>query len=262
MNAQGSMTCMLPEAEVDHALADVDTFVRGSPGYTDFSRHRNRYRHDALNVLAQYRGGNLLEIGGAPFHLTAVLAQLGLPVRSVDLAPQRCAAMIERYGLDVVACDIERSALPQADASQQCVVFNEVLEHLRVDPLFALSEINRVLSDDGVLILTTPNLYAIQQIARFLTGRGFGDPLAEFMKLRSLGHMGHVREYSHAELRRFLTWSGFGITSTEFRHYYFPPGKRGAAARLVFSVVPKRFHTFQIVTARKNGAGPRLEPLP
>jgi SAM-dependent methyltransferase len=248
-------------SDVDLALADVDTFVRGGTGYADFIRHRNRYRHDAQSVQSLYRGGSLLEIGGAPFYLTAVLAQLGLPVTSVDLAPARGAAIIERYGLQVVSGDIEREPLPFADGSQQCVVFNEVLEHLRVDPLFTLSQINRVLADDGVLMLTTPNLYAAQQIARYLTGRGLGDPLAEFMKLRTLGHMGHIREYSHAEVLRLLDYSGFAVVSAAFNHYHYPKGKRGTLARLVFTVLPKRFRTFQVVVARKRGPGPRLAPL-
>lgn len=248
--------------DVDLALADVAAFAGTLAGAGDLVRHRDRYRHDARLVQTLYEGGGLLEIGAAPFYLTAVLTQLGLPVVAVDLAPQRGGAIIERYGLQVTACDIERQPLPFADGSQQCVLFNEVLEHLRVDPLFTLSEINRVLSDQGVLMLTTPNLYAAQQIARFLTGRGFGDPLAEFMKLRSLGHMGHVREYSHAEVRRFLAYSGFSVTSAAFHHYYYPKGKRGTLARLVFAVLPRRFRSYQVILARKVGSGPRLSPLP
>jgi SAM-dependent methyltransferase len=248
--------------DVDLALADVEAFVAATPGAADLVRHRERYRHDARVVQALYQEGALLEVGGAPFYLTAILRQLGMPVLTVDLAPERGRAIIERYGLQVTACDIERQPLPLADGSQQCVLFNEVLEHLRVDPLFTLSEINRVLADDGVLMLTTPNLYAVQQIARFLTGRGFGDPLAEFMKLRTLGHMGHIREYSHAEVRRLLGYSGFDIKSATFHHYYYPKGKRGALARLAFALLPRRFRTFQVILARKTGPGPRLRPLP
>lgn len=247
--------------DTDLALVEVEAFVAGSPAAGDLSRHRNRYRHDALQVQSSYRGGSLLEIGAAPFYLTAILAQLGLPVIAVDLAPDRWTPMINRFGLSVIPCDIERQPLPFADSSQHCIVFNEVLEHLRIDPLFTLSEINRVLADDGVLMLTTPNLYAAQQIARFLTGRGFGDPLAEFMKLRSLGHMGHVREYSHREVRRFMSYSGFAVTAASFHHYHYPRGKRGTLMRVAFTLLPGRFRSFQVILARKVGTGPRLAPL-
>jgi len=249
------------EAEIDAALHSIQASLQGDPDYWDFVRHRNRYRADALRIAGQATAAPLLEIGAYPYHLSMLLKRLGIPGIGVDLAPERSANRVEREVLDIRPCDIEREHLPFADNTFDLVIFNEVFEHLRVDPLFVLSEINRVMRPGGSLHLTTPNLYAIQRIARFLLGRGFNDPLGEFSKLRRIGHMGHVREYSPAEVKRFLDYAGFETRSLAFEHYYYPPGKRGLATRLVFFLLPRRFRSFQIVVASKVRPGPGLVPL-
>jgi SAM-dependent methyltransferase len=248
-------------AEVDAALYAVQDLIRNARDHWDFVTHRNRYRQDALRIGDHYQDGTIVEIGAFPYHLTMLLKRLGYACTAVDLAPERQRERVEREGLVVHRCDIEREPLPFANASCGLVVFNEVLEHLRVDPLFVMSEISRVMRPGGTLLLTTPNLYAIQRIVKFLLGRGFNDPLKEFFKLRGIGHMGHIREYSAAEVKRFLDYAGFSVRSLSFEHYYYPPTKRGLAARVLFAVLPRRFRSFQVVVADKTGPGPGLSPL-
>ena len=114
----------------------------------------------------------------------------------------------------------------------------------------------------GLLLLSTPNLYTAQNIARFLAGRSIADPLSEFGKLRTIGHMGHVREYSNREMRRILAAHGFDVIGTRYGHYYYPPTRRVRAARLAFALLPRRYQTFQSIVARKERPGPGLRPLP
>ena len=246
---------------IEQALAQLDSFLADSVSHPDFVRHRERYRSDAALVLEHERDGRVLEIGSAPCHASGLMKLIGIDVLGIDLDPQRCQALIDQYELSVTRCDIEREALPLADASVPLVLFAETLEHLRVDPLFVLSEINRVLAPGGTLLLTTPNLYSAQNIVRFIAGRGINDAYSEFSKLRRLGHMGHVREYTPAEVQRVLRESGFAIEAREFKHYYFPGTRRGRVARLTFAILPKRFRTYQIVVARKVDASPGLSPL-
>lgn len=246
---------------VEDALRQLDQRLRGTDYYPYYLAHRARYRSDAERVLNVAGGGPVLEIGSVPCHATALLALCGVSVVGVDIAPRRAQALIDAQGLDVRRCDIEREPLPFPDSSVGAVLFAETFEHLRVDPLFVLSELHRVLTPGGVMLLTTPNLYSAQNIARFIAGRGITDGLAEFSKLRQLGHMGHVREYAHAEMRRFLQASGFSVERVEFAHYHYRPGRRGALARLAFALLPRRFRSFQVISARKVGRGLRLSPL-
>ena len=174
--------------------------------------------------------------------------------------PGRAARLVRRYGLNVVACNVERQRLPFADGTFAHVIFNEVLEHLRVDPLLALSEANRVLAPGGSLLLTTPNLYFIKTVMKFLLGRGFNDPVQEFGKLRSVGHMGHVREYARGEVRRFVEASGFTIRSHKLTQYNYPRNLFGAVSLPLLSLMPFLQGT-QILIATKTAAGPNLLPL-
>ena len=50
----------------------------------------------------------------------------------------------------------ETDHFPYEEATFDVVLFCEILEHLILDPIRAISEINRVLKQGGYLILTTP----------------------------------------------------------------------------------------------------------
>jgi SAM-dependent methyltransferase len=116
--------------------------------------------------------------------------QVGVDLTTVDLAPQRAQDLIHEYSLRVVPCDVEREVLPFTDRSFATIALCATFEHLRVDPIFALEEMRRVLEPGGLLYLTTPNLYRLGNIASFALGRGLAfDPIREYGKLRSVGHM-------------------------------------------------------------------------
>ena len=251
----------LDPIDIERALDQVGQSISDQPDYADFLRHRARYASDALTLSPVLDESTLLEVGSFPGHFTALMSVLNVPCVGIDIDPRRLKSLSQCFQLNIKRCDIERQPLPFDDASLKQIVFSEVFEHLRIDPFYALSELNRVLVPGGFLLVTTPNLYAVQKCFYFLIGRGFGDPLEEFKKLRTLGHMGHVREYSHYEMRRFLEAGGFQMERVWFKHYYYGGGKRGLAKRLIFTVVPARLRTFQVMLVRKAHECPRLSPL-
>ena len=249
--------------EIDTAYSNLEKTIKESHAsfYPYFERHGNRHKHNAELVNRYYKSGPVLDMGCYPPNFTILLKILGYPVQGIDFNPDRCKHLAERFDLDIIQWDIERSPLPFNDEAFEFVIFSEVLEHLHWDPLFALSEINRIMPIGGTLLLTTPNIYAIQRVARFLSGRSFNDPIFEFEKLRSTGHMGHIREYAPIEIRRFLVMINFRLIKRYFRHYYFPKSVKGLCARILFSVLPSFFRTYQIIVAEKMGPGPGYNPL-
>lgn len=227
----------------------------------DLLHHQPRYLANLAIVGALAPEGPILDVGAAPCHMTALLALSGWPVVGVDLEPARVAGWIGHFGLDVQRCDTEREPLPFADASFGAALLCETFEHLRIDPAFVLSEIHRVLAPGAPLLLSTPNVYSLPSLARFFTGRSIADPWHEFGKLRGIGHMGHVREYSAREVVRFLAGCGFVVQSVGFRSTSLGRGRRRHLLRLAYAIAPRRMRREIVVVARKAGRGLRLAPV-
>lgn len=174
-----------------------------------FRIHRPRYTYDMGIVKQYHQTGTILEVGSAPYHLTFLLQQKGYDIKGIDIAPERQAKFIAATDLDIVKCNIEQEALPFPDNSFHYIIFNEIFEHLRINPIQTLKEVNRVLHPDGVMVLTTPNLYGVRNVINFLLGKGFDNPYEQFLKLETIQHMGHVREYSIGQVKEFLEKTGY-----------------------------------------------------
>jgi len=200
-----------------------------------------------------------LEIGGYPFYFSMCLQRLGVDLTTIDLAPQRARDLIRTHSLRVVRCDIEREPLPFEDHSVATIALCATFEHLRIDPLFALDEMRRVLQPHGQLYLTTPNLYRLGNVVSFALGRGLAfDPIREYGKLRTVGHMGHVREYTGSEIRRFLARAGFVTIKVGTRA---TPSRRGKLVDAVHWLVPGT-RSELVVTARATACPARSVAAP
>jgi hypothetical protein len=92
-------------------------------------------------------------------------------------------------------------------------------------------------------------------------GRSIADPVQEYGKLRSIGHMGHVREYSAREVQRFLAASGFTVQSIDYRSTGIPRGWKRKLLCFAYRVLPRRFRREIVIVARKVMPGPHLIPL-
>jgi SAM-dependent methyltransferase len=229
---------------VDEVEAELRGLDHSSPYFTLL---RPNFVDDLMRIRRLHRGGAMLEIGGYPFYFSMCLQRLGVEPTTVDLAPQRAQDLIRKYSLRVLACDIERESLPFEDHSVGTIALCATFEHLRIDPLFALEEMRRVLQPDGLLYLTTPNLYRLGNVVSFALGRGLAfDPIREYGKLRTVGHMGHVREYTASEIRRFLVGAGFASVEVETRAM---PSARGPLVDVVHRFLPRIRSEF-VVTAR------------
>ena len=82
-----------------------------------------------------------------------------------------------------------------------------------------------MLKDDGVLILTTPNVARLENISRLLAGENLYDPYSGYGP-----HGRHNREYTTAELQKLLEHAGFEVemqfssdVHRNLAEHYFPP---------------------------------------
>jgi SAM-dependent methyltransferase len=121
-------------------------------------------------------------------------------VRSVDLSTRKPLVRSIEY----LHFNIETDVWPLDDSSMDVVLFCEVIEHLQMDPISALREIARVLRPGGHLIVTTPNVCRLENVARMIAGANVYDPYSGY------GPYGrHNREYNRHELWHLLRYCGF-----------------------------------------------------
>lgn len=222
-----------------------------------WKQHRRRLAADLWIIEREVAdGAAILECGAVPPLMTAALAELGYAVRAVDIAPERFAGAIAELELEVARCDIETEPAPFADASFDAVLFHELFEHLRINPIATFTEIRRVLRPGGVLLLSTPNLRSFRGLRNLLLEhRGSAtaaDPYREYEKLETLGHMGHVREYTAREVATFLARLEFRVEKIVYRGGH-GRGLVGVAERLAPSLRP----FFSLIAIRDDGASPR-----
>lgn len=114
------------------------------------------------------------------------------------------------YGLKKV-CKGDVYALDLADNSVDAVVFMEVIEHLE-HPEIAIKEIRRILKLGGKLITVFPN-DGFFKIARLLT-----------LKFREAAYdPGHVKQWTHKEMKRSLNQHGFSVFFTRSTPFFLWP---------------------------------------
>ncbi len=110
----------------------------------------------------------------------------------------------EKLNLKIFKIDVERQMLPISDSSADVVLMLEVLEHFSIDPLFAFSEINRILKPDGFLILSTPNALNANFLWKLIAATNpFNEPY------NALDSNRHNRLYSPAEISLLADDCGF-----------------------------------------------------
>lgn len=191
-------------------------------------------------VEEHHRGGPILEIGSFPYNITTILKLKGYDPIGIDKDSDVMSEYIAEQGLDIRECDIEREELPFDDQSFSIVILTEVIEHLRINPLETMRRIRRVLSDDGVLILSTPNLYSIMNIYSYLRGDGLSNMHTGyeiFNQLEEMGYPGHFHVYSESELEDMLSHTGFRVSDAFYTG--IPRSKRYTPLNLICRLKPE-----------------------
>lgn len=112
--------------------------------------------------------------------------------------------------------------LPFADGSFDVVIAGEVIEHVP-HPDLMLSEIRRILSPSGTLVLSTPNIvgWANRVLVQLGIQPLFTETSSEVhlgRRWRALGQgnqvQGHLKVFSHRALREILVRTGYTVAET------------------------------------------------
>lgn len=180
----------------------------------DFSRQRYReYSMDSYqknkkllqvffkDILAEVQknkqGGHLLEIGSGAGYFLELARKKKFKVLGLELSDWGVEMTQKSLGRDsVFQCELNEAKLESKRFS--VVVLNHVLEHI-INPDALLAEISRILEDDGILVIGSPNFDGL------------------FSRLRKINWPGlrldeHVWQFEPKTLRNILNDNNFEIS--------------------------------------------------
>ena len=152
-----------------------------------------------------------------------------------DISPT-CLKILRQLELPTVSFDIDDHDLsfPFRDDYFDAVISLVTLEHL-MDPDHFLSELHRILSNEGYLYVSTPNYASLNYVLGLvLNGKSFHDPLLESSAYEFYAH---VRYYTYRTLRELVSSFGFVLDTV---YIALPEGNSDYRALLSHSR-PKAF---------------------
>ncbi|MGH7924870.1 MAG: glycosyltransferase [Candidatus Binatus sp.] len=188
----------LPLWKLRHSLASADYAERAFNSLNPPKRYWHRRRHRITTLWAQ-GAGRVLDAGcGSSLNMQSLNHAIGMDSNYAKLR------FLRRYEIPLV--NASAVALPFKDASFDCVISSQVIEHTPYhESIF--SEMRRVLRSGGTLILGTPDYgtigwRTIEPIYRRLMPGQHGDE--------------QTAHYTLARLREILARQGIAIVETAY----------------------------------------------
>lgn len=224
-----------PEAKLDYRGRRVD--ASSVTAYLRSERHR--FAEIASEMPAPREGSNrLLDVGIGYGFLTALLAEDGWKCEGLDVEENIpvYGAFAKSHGIPIHAGKLGRANLPFHEATFHAVILSEVLEHLRLSPHLVFHRIHHILHRHGWLLLTTPNIARLTNVAKLAMGRNVLEEFPEDMESDNVTErLTHIREYTMDELTGSLRRCGFMIR----RAWFSSCMERDRPHRAITALVPR-----------------------
>lgn len=146
----------------------------------------------------------VLDVGCGAGNTGEALGEEGFEeIYGVEINPVAASEARPHYR-EVWVMDVEKDPLPTAEAFFDCIVYGDVLEHLR-DPWTVLRRHRALLKDDGVIICSIPNIRYYKVLASLIF-RGRWD----YMDLGILDRT-HLRFFTLKTIENMFRETGFTI---------------------------------------------------
>jgi SAM-dependent methyltransferase len=160
----------------------------------------------------------MLEIGANPYFTTYLISKFrpeanlrltnyfggSQSVASQNVSVTGINGEKEEFHFEFLNANVEEHDVPLESGSLDVIIYAEVIEHMTNDPMRSLLELKRLLKPGGQLIVTTPNVARLENVARMISGTNIYDPYSGY------GPYGrHNREYTRHELWKLMQFCGF-----------------------------------------------------
>jgi SAM-dependent methyltransferase len=168
-----------------------------------------------LSIYRKYiqKGNKVLDVGCGAAPMSLYFASKGVRVKGIDLSQRAIAENLkakEYFKFDNLEFSCE-DFMEYADyATYDVVMMTEVLEHLP-DDKGSLQKINKLLKDDGYLLMSVPSSNA--PLHKKYVKKYGKDPFDE--------RVGHLRRYNAVQIFNLLYETGFELVEFKLCEGYF-----------------------------------------
>jgi SAM-dependent methyltransferase len=197
----------------------------------------------------------ILEIGGGQLALLCKLL-FNDDCKVADIS-QEYVAPLRRAGIEHTVFNLtEPEESKKIDDQFDVVILLEVIEHISQPGHVVIERIRPLLKPDGLLFITTPNLFRLRNLIRMALGVEFLDRFTIAQPGQGLGHQ---LEYSADHLRWQLERAGMEIVM--LRHDSLSHGGHSLKARFARSLLApfslRPIWRDGLVAAARSADGPR-----
>ena len=207
--------------------------------------------HETVERILQDKPpGTILDVPAGEGALAVRLTKLGFEVFCSDLYPE----IFKLVDTKITRGDLD-AKLPYEDKSFDYIVCVEGLEHIE-NPANAIREFNRLLKNNGSLVISVPNIMNIEERLKWLVN-GYTShfkPLSAQTLTEIKSEYGgmeeialHVNPIGYSEVRYLLEKNGFALQKT-----YIDKPKKYIWAYFPFIVFIKLINSFSSKEKRRN----------
>lgn len=179
-------------------------------GFFEGPKYYQRYWDRYWNTLREVatldlpRPARVLDVGAGIFALLAHrLWQDDCAVADIS---SEYAEAVTRYGIPHAVFDLARDEPPEHLGRFDLILLCEVIEHIPLPPHVVLDKLLRLLRPGGYILLTTPNLGRPRNVWRLAV---HGTLFTQWRIPDPPAPLGHIREYTAAEMEWHLRQAGF-----------------------------------------------------
>jgi 2-polyprenyl-3-methyl-5-hydroxy-6-metoxy-1,4-benzoquinol methylase len=149
-------------------------------------------------------GGRILDIGCSAGHFLKVAKDDGWDAYGIELSKDTAELAARRFGLKITTGGLEENSF--APNFFDAVTMWDVIEHVE-DPLRLMNHANKILKDEGIVILLTPNIDGLfpklsQKVANLIKYWPHPEPPY------------HLSQFSKTTLYKLLKLTGFEVLQT------------------------------------------------
>lgn len=216
---------------------------------------RSTFRNRLSGIPDHLKKGRILDVGCATGYFLEEAQNIGLEPWGVEISPYSAAIARQKFEDRIYEGTLETAGFPEGHFD--VITLSDLLEHV-TDPTLFLREVKRILAENGLLMIVTPNVAS-------LSARLMADRWTHFKRE-------HIWYFSPGTIKSLLALNGFQLVSCHgakkylsidyvhrqfscYRHPVLTPVSSMISSILPPSVTTRPFPVFcgeMLVTARKQ----------